>query len=82
MITWAARRMYRPRSSSGSCAQNGWTVATSSTTACTWSGETVGTEPIGSPVPGLNDCSTWPLVCAVACFPVAASMPRIMRLPS
>jgi hypothetical protein len=45
------------RSARGSCAQNGWTWATSSTTPWTSSGRSVGTEPISSPVVGLNDSS-------------------------
>src|SRR3954469_4456124 len=49
--------MWRARPASGSCAQNGWTEATSSTTAWTSSGWSVGTEPIRSPVRGLKESS-------------------------
>src|SRR5437763_1589724 len=47
--------MYVARPLSGSCAQKGCTDATSSTTAWTSSGRSVGTEPTRSPVRGLNE---------------------------
>ena len=45
------------RSSRLSSAQAGWMRATSSTTAWTWSGVIVATEPTSSPVAGLKDSS-------------------------